>query len=306
MDVRKQVLYVYTETPTHVGTGVGLGAVDLPIQREKHTGYPLVQASGIKGALRDTAELAIKKQYSDDEEKAKKLIRSIFGGASGDAGEDFAGSMSPSDARILLFSVRALKGVFVWITSATVLQRFKQETDAPDTPDTLGEGVQVSDSGLLVNGNALMLEEFTYEAKQTQAAQAWANYLADRALHPSTDDYWKQRLRTHLVILPDDEFRDFVRYSTEIVTRIHIDDVKKTVKQGQLFTQELLPADCLLYSVVHVTGSRDEQMSSDTVVADLRKAIGDRVQIGGDETVGRGRVRLNWQAIEQQGAANGN
>jgi CRISPR-associated protein Cmr4 len=300
MDARKQILYIYTETPTHVGTGVGLSAVDLPIQREKHTGYPLVQASGIKGALRDTAENALRQ--TDDGEA---LIRSIFGGASGDPNEDFAGAMSPSDARILLFSVRALKGVFVWITSPTVLQRFKQETDAPKAPQVPDEAAQVSDVGLLVNGNALMLEEFTYDAQQTNAAKAWADYFAQHALHPDTDDYWQRRLQTHLVILPDDEFRDFVRYSTEITTRIHIDDVKKTVKQGQLFTQELLPADCLLYSVVHVTGSRDEKLGAKTVVEALRDAIGDRIQIGGDETVGRGRVRLNWQATPQQEAANG-
>ena len=290
MNVKKHILYLYTETSMHVGTGVGLGAVDMPIQREKHTGYPLIQASGVKGALRNTAELALEQDI--------QKIKSIFGGASGDEGEDFAGAVSPSDARILLFPVRALNGVFVWITSPTVLARFKEETGLGDVPDVLdNDTIQVSNNDLLIN-QQIMLEEYTYPAQMSDVAKKWADYLATNALYSDTGAYWKTRLRDHLVILPDNEFRDFVRYSTEIVTRIHIDDVKKTVKDKQLFTQELLPADSLLYSFVHVTDSRDKQISANDVVGQLKDAVGNRVQIGGDETVGRGRVRLNWQEVQ--------
>ncbi len=48
----KSMLFIYVETPLHAGTGRGLGAVDLPIQRERTTGYPIVQASSVKGRLR--------------------------------------------------------------------------------------------------------------------------------------------------------------------------------------------------------------------------------------------------------------
>jgi CRISPR-associated protein Cmr4 len=290
MDVQKHILYLYAETSMHVGTGIGLGAVDMPIQREKHTGYPIIQASGVKGALRDTAELALGRD--------SQAIRSIFGAASGDQGEDFAGAISPSDARILLFPVRALNGVFVWITSPTVLERFKQETGL-NAPIALNDTVQVSHHSLLI-GSSVMLEEYTYSAQVSDAAEGWANYLANHALHSDTGDYWKTRLREHLVILTDNEFSDFVRYSTDIVTRIHIDDVKKTVKGGQLFTQELLPADSLLYSLMHITNSRggDEPIKASDVVDKLQNAIGDRLQIGGDETIGRGRVRLKWQEVK--------
>ena len=107
MDTQKTILYLYAETPVHAGTGTGLGAVDLPIQREKHTAFPIIQASGVKGALRNTAELAIRSENpnpSEEEQAAQKaLIHAIFGAPSGDPGEDFAGAVSPSDARLLLF-----------------------------------------------------------------------------------------------------------------------------------------------------------------------------------------------------------
>jgi CRISPR type III-B/RAMP module RAMP protein Cmr4 len=51
------MLYVYAETPLHAGSGRGLGGVDLPIQRERVTGYPIVQASSLKGKLRAEAYL---------------------------------------------------------------------------------------------------------------------------------------------------------------------------------------------------------------------------------------------------------
>ena len=288
MDAIKQILYLYTETPMHVGTGIGLGAVDMPIQREKHTDYPIIQASGVKGALRDTAELSL-----NDQE-----VKGIFGGASGDQGEDFAGAFSPSDARILLFPVRALNGVFVWITSPTVLDRFKRETGLNDAPAVLDTDEVLASSETLLINRQVMLEEYAYPAQLSPMAMEWANYLADQALHSDAGTYWKNRLREHLIILPDNEFRDFVLYSTAIVTRIHIDDVKKNVKDGQLFTQELLPADSMLYSFVHVTDSRDQQIGARDVVSILQNAIGDRLQIGGNETVGRGRVRLKWQGVD--------
>lgn len=290
METKRAVLYLYCETPLHVGTGTGLGAVDMPIQREKHTNYPVIQASGVKGALRDTAELAIGRDSAD--------VMSIFGGASGSDGEDHAGAMSPSDARILCFPVRALNGVFLWITSPTVLNRYVRETgvgavaDVPEGADAL-----VADQARLVDGK-IMLEEFTYTAQQDPAASAWATILADRIFEH--DDYWHKRFRSHFVILSDDEFRDFVRYSTEIVTRIHLDDTTKIVKDGQLFTQELLPADSVLYSFLQVTDSRDgrKDLKAPQVLALLKDKIGDYIQIGANETVGRGRIHLSWQEVD--------
>jgi CRISPR-associated protein Cmr4 len=302
MKTANKTIYLYAETPLHVGTGAGLGAVDLPIQREKHTSYPIIQASGVKGALRDTAELKLKDLYGED--AAEIMIKSIFGGSSGS--DDHAGAISPSDARILCFPVRALNGVFVWISSPIVLERYQRETDVKigveipslykedqENPDKKIPLALVSNQQLKVGGK-VMLEEFTYDiAEENNAARKWAEHIA--ACVFADDKYWRERMEDHFIVLPDNEFRDFVRYSTEIVTRIHIDDETKTVKKGQLFTQELLPADSLLYSFLKVTDTRDQRIEADTVIEELRKAIKDTIQIGADETVGRGRMRLSWE-----------
>ena len=43
--------FLVVETPLHVGSGTELGIIDLPIQRERHTGFPKIEASGLKGCI---------------------------------------------------------------------------------------------------------------------------------------------------------------------------------------------------------------------------------------------------------------
>jgi CRISPR-associated protein Cmr4 len=42
MILETTMLYLYVETPLHAGTGSGLSSVDLPIQRERTTQYPMI------------------------------------------------------------------------------------------------------------------------------------------------------------------------------------------------------------------------------------------------------------------------
>ena len=48
----KKLLFYQNQTPLHMGTGTEIGFVDLPIQREKTTGFPKGEVSGIKEAFR--------------------------------------------------------------------------------------------------------------------------------------------------------------------------------------------------------------------------------------------------------------
>ena len=52
MKQNASILSLYAISPCHVGSGSSVGVVDLPIQRERHTNWPVIQASGMKGALR--------------------------------------------------------------------------------------------------------------------------------------------------------------------------------------------------------------------------------------------------------------
>ena len=51
-DQRSSVLYIHALTSLHPGSGTALGVVDLPVQRERHTQWPTIPGSALKGVLR--------------------------------------------------------------------------------------------------------------------------------------------------------------------------------------------------------------------------------------------------------------
>ena len=99
-----------------------------------------------------------------------------------------------------------------------------------------------------------------------------------------------------MVVLHDDDFTHFVRHATEIVARIGLNSETKTVKQGALFYQEFLPSETILYAVVFANASRREGKAAQAagMLEYLRGQLPKVLQIGGDETTGKGlcAVRL--------------
>jgi CRISPR-associated protein Cmr4 len=292
-----RMLFIYVETPLHAGTGRGLGAVDQPIQRERTTGYPIVQASSIKGRLRAEASAKIGQGVTADEVKA------MFGPGAGDTASEHAGALSAGDARILLFPVRSLAGVFAWVTSVDALCRFQREAamvglslnwDALPAP---GNEEACVNGNTLQAGESVVLEEFSFTPKQDHAAtvKAVGEWLATNAL-PQTDEYryWQDALPSKLCVLAEDAFRDFVLYSTEVQTHIKLNPDTKTAAGTALWTSESLPVDTLLYAPLMATKSRKDGVDMDAEgvmkkVTDLKLA---RTQLGGDETTGQGMVAL--------------
>ncbi len=303
---KSAMLYFYVETPLHAGSGRAVGVVDLPIQRERSTNYPLVQASGVKGRLRAEAKGML--GLNDKECEA------VFGpekiGADSDA---YAGAVSFGDARLLLFPVRSVQGVFAWATSANVLARYVRDLAAAGV-DTSKLGfdltkLQAQERGALVSNNSalgsptVVLEEFSYEANKSDEVDKLADYLTKHAL-PQTAEYkyWRDSLASHLLVLPENDFRDFVSYATEVVTRVRLTTETKTVARGALWTEESLPSDTLLYAPLYIgkggTKKTGNEMSSDGVQETLNKLNEQRVRLGGDETTGRGTVALRLQEVK--------
>lgn len=303
----KQMLFIYVETPLHAGTGPGLGAIDLPIQRERITDYPMIQASGLKGRVR--AE--VKGKIDNKEWLA------IFGPETGENASDHAGALSLGDARILLFPVRSLAGVFAWVTSRYALARFMRDAhlvglpinwDLPPEPNAGASKIWVSSDKSLIAGESVVLEEFSFtpDISNADLISKIGTWLADNAL-PQTDEYkyWREALPRKLCIMPEDAFRDFVLYGTEVQTHIRIDPNKKTVQTGALWTTESLPVDTLLYAPIMATKSRakDVTLSAEEVLQKVINSKLSRTQLGGDETTGQGFVALTF-SVSQNSSSN--
>ena len=117
----------YAVSPIHAGSGTSTSAVDLPIQRERHTNWPHIQATGVKGAFRA--------HFRDfvDKDKNDQLINLVFGSDEQDGWDkttdNLPGAMSVSDARLLAFPMRSNIAPFVWVTCPSVIKRLKTDLE---------------------------------------------------------------------------------------------------------------------------------------------------------------------------------
>lgn len=294
------ILFLHAQTSLHPGSGTALGVVDLPIQRERHTQWPLIPGSALKGILRDKCREGAKARYDNDRKRANEEdpdLTATFGPGKVDDSAH-AGALSVTDARILAFPVRSLKSVFAWVTCPAVLGRFNRDlslahrkaVEIPTIPEPTRALAPANSPLMLLPEKKIVLEEFEFTVAG-EVSNGLAKWLADNTIAAS-DSFSSQRLQQHLVIVHDDDFTHFVRHATEVVARIGLDYEKKTVKSGALFYQEFLPPETLFYSLVLAHSSRRDghRKTAPEILAYLRDHIPDGtvLQIGGDETTGKG------------------
>lgn len=298
-----RAMFIYTETSLHAGSGTSLGVIDLPIQREKYTDYPVLQASGIKGAVRDWF----------DTSKANERVRIelVFGPDTiGGGGEAFSGAATFTDGRLLLFPVRSLKGVFAYTTSCFALNRLKRDLSMGDisvnwTVPTEPQNNQlfgVGESPLADENMMVVLEEYAFNFIGNPQVKEIAEWLSQNAFPQGADyQFWRDKIKQDIVILPENAFRDFVKLSTEVQARIRIDNETKTVQSGALFYEESLCSDTLLYSVVMANDPFKDEVNrpeglknAKDVVTFLSGLNAKRTQFGGDTTIGKGIVNIKF------------
>ena len=282
------LVFLHALTGVHPGGGTALGVVDLPVQRERHTQWPMIAGSSLKGVLRDAC-----RQSLGDGPDGKDLLHAAFGPETGNA-SDFAGALAFTDARLLAFPVRSLRGVFAWTICPAVLARFARDAkllagsgSVPlDPPEVARGGAACPEaSDLLIDEGRLLLEEF--EFRRLGGDGGIASWLARRAI---MDQATADRLRRNLVVLDDNDFTHFARHATEVIARIGLDYETGTARGKALFYEEFLPPETLFYSVAFATDSRNKQIERNAagMLEVLRDNIPRVLQIGADQTIGKG------------------
>ena len=268
--MENRILGLYAESQLHAGKGSDVGIIDLPIQRERTTGFPIIQ--GIKGAIRASGLV--------------ENVDSVFG-SWGDG--DTPGQVAFSEAKTLAFPVRHVKQLFVWVSCPLILSRvcrlaYPEEENAIPQPEA-GNAL-VSHANLLNgNGQKAVLEEWEIPARVETRLSIWAERLA--SLAPGSR--LKAMFADRLVIVDDSTFSQIVTTSTEVIPRIRIGK-NGVVEKGALWYEEYLPQDTILYTVLreaYVNGKAKGLLEK--VVAQLDQKY---IVVGGNETVGKGLVFL--------------
>ncbi len=260
--MQQKILYLFTRTPLHVGAGSSVGAIDQPIQRERHTGFPIIPGSSMKGVLRGL--------FSQDQQQ-----EALFG-PDVKAKEHFAGSLLIGEARCLCFPVRSAKNAFVWVTCPMVLRRYARDCGKSVEINDITEESCFASENVCINNNVI-LEEYCFTA-QTPVTAGIIDLL--KTVLPN-EDLWKS-LADRLVVLADGSFSDFCASACEVQQRIKIDDETGTVAEGALFNQENIPSETLFYALI----GENKNGALEKLCSKLNDA--NVIQLGGDETVGLG------------------
>ena len=287
-----RLLGLMAETSIHAGTGRNTGIIDLPIQREGHTGWPCVYGSGLKGALRSRAE--------DQLGRDNASVKLVFGPDTHNA-SDHAGALAVSDARLVLLPVRSLTSHFKWVTCPAALARLARDAsragiggfDAlagitlPVDSDSASAALQHQQDG------ELFLEEYRFDASGRNLAP-----IIQALTSLSQRGDFTEQLQNQLLIVGDDSFQHLCNHATPVNAHVAIDNDTKTVQAGALWYEETLPPETLMFSVISAVDARakDAAMPAvDILSAVVTGLFGQQpyLQIGGNETVGMG-----WCAVQ--------
>lgn len=310
------LLFLYAESPIHVGTSTSLGAVDLPIARERMSQLPMVPGSGLRGALR---ELAAAREPATWRERAAATT-ALFGpppprtgrqkqGGQGEAvpdepnPSDFSGSVSVHDARLLLMPLRSARAGWVWATCPMILQRLNRDlklygqVPLPVPKVEEGRALVGPKSKVAVQGHVLV-EDLALPAAEDAQVQTLAERLA--GFMPTHETYtpFQKRLPEQLVLLSDTDFCELSQRGTEIQTRVRLDHDTGTVADGALWTEEALPAESMLWSLVFCERLNRSTKPDFTPQQGMNELLGQLplLRLGGDAGTGRGLMGVRWLA----------
>ncbi|MBS9780602.1 MAG: type III-B CRISPR module RAMP protein Cmr4 [Moraxellaceae bacterium] len=293
--MKKMIMSMTAQTSIHAGAGQALSTIDLPIQREGHTQYPVIFGSSLKGALRYRAEQEMAK---DDEGKSKTLL-SVFGpDTKGAESNAHAGAIMVSDAKLLLLPVRSLNGYFKWVTCPALLTRYINDCQRAEI-DT--DGLEVTafhtldkETVAVVNktDDTLFLEEFALNAEIENSLTQWIERLS------ADTNISKEDLTEQLAVVSNNMFSYLAQNATPVNAHIALDENKVTIG-GALWYEETLPAETVMYSLIMCTDSRSKQkMSAEDVAKVLTGEVlpttNRYLQVGGNETVGMGWFKVKF------------
>ena len=272
----------YTLTPLHAGSGDSQGVVDLPIQREKHTEFPVVFSSSLKGSLRYLFE---------NDDGLKSFVPEIFGK---EGTESSTGNVVFTDAKVLLFPVRSSEGVFKWITSPFVLRRFTEDIEfisraATQIGDKIDAGVTDDSAiGFKKYDVPIVLEDFVLTASDKSSDASLTNTTQLLSiLFPAASA--QAAVNDRLLIVSDSVFKELVKVGTQVIAR---NELKENKISNNLWYEEVVPPDALFYTVMRPRTKGNES------ITDLGKGLTKKVvQIGGNETIGYGFVQFSADLV---------
>lgn len=259
-------------TNMHVGSGdVNYGVIDNLIQRDPITDLPNINASGLKGALREAYEVP-------------EFVNDIFGSAPKDADNKKQGGARFFEASLLSLPVRTDKAPFLLATSVELIKAFTEKVNlfqgesCSDLITALRDFVDSIEKTVLTN-NAIVFK--------SQYDGAIIEIVDLKACNVSVDlpASVAQLFGENLVIVSHE-------YLKELCDNNHLPVIaRNNLENGQsknLWYEQILPKYSRLYFMVMNVNCQP------TIWSDFTKhLVTDIFQIGANATIGYGFCKFN-------------
>jgi CRISPR-associated protein Cmr4 len=225
-----------------------------------------------------------------------------------------------SDAQLLCMPVVSYVGDFAWITSPLALARFSRERRfcgaKPEPPAAIprcASGVEVSVAqSTLLHDKAVFFRDVKLPAIESADALKWASVIAaevfgrpNHGANGAGGYSFHDAFVARFAIVSDADFLMFSQSGTDVRTRNRLDD-NKQVMDGQLWSEESMPAESIFWGTVVADaidlspdGGRDATKPSEWMESFSNGLkVGPQcdaarvVQFGGKASVGRGQCRF--------------
>lgn len=268
IDNKNSRLYIYKAmTGVHAGAGDNIGFIDKPIQRESATGFPMVESSSFKGA--------IKEQYASALDDASLYSRDC----------QKIGELAFTDLKILFFPIACSNDIFAYVTCPYVIERFCEEAEIFD----------LYDLGIYQLREMKPAEHRCYSLNNDLTAETitLAEYKFEVECKNIVFKNKKiEELKSRIIIVHDNVFSDFVKYKTEVITRNRINQETGTALEKGLFTEEYLPAETIFYNFIRLFRAINTEKKLE--LSDFERSFKNTFYIGGNKTLGKGILKIMW------------
>jgi CRISPR-associated protein Cmr4 len=253
-----EYIYLYLLSPLHTGGTTQEGNL-LGIARESHTNLPYIPSSTVRGKVRS---LATDKDLKDQ----------LFGTDLQD-GQLEQGDIWIGDASILWLPVPSLSHSVVWISCPLLLQRW-QRLQGGKLP------IPSEYSCNFNNNSPVYLKDAIIPKNQLQPGQNLEQFVPKGDATVSIN---------RLLVLPDKHCATLIQMSLWRQVKIKLDEHKSV--NGGFRYEEAIPPDTLMYLPWGITSQANGKSKESAQDFQQLLAKNDILQIGGQESLGRGFVQ---------------
>ncbi len=255
-------IYLYLLSPLHTGGTTQEGNL-LGIARESHTNLPYIPSSTVRGRLRANIT-------------NKDIKYRLFGTDLKDSEQLEQGDIWIGDASILWLPVPSLSHSVIWISCPMLLKRWlRYQNINPQLPTAYS-------CNFTDGKNPIYLKDAIIQHNKLQKWEDWRHFLP-KGISESFDI-------DRVLVLPDQHCNTLIQMSLWRQVKIKLDEHKSV--EGGFRYEEAIPPDTLMYLTWGNTSQANGTSKQSSEDFEQLIAANEILQIGGQESLGRGFVQI--------------